>query len=1206
MKRLRPTLHAIGSLWFAAILLMLLLVSMASATAFEARHGLERARAEFYGAWWFEGLLWLLGVNTLISLMLRFPYSRKLVGFGLTHVSILIILVGALVTKLWAFEGTIGLAEGQSTSVVSDRGREALVLLRQSNETRTSVDLPPHVFGGFRHVQAPAAPALTHAGATVRVREYLPDSRVRRRITAVDIPRAPAAAQIALSAGEMDGRWIFAGQPRQVDALQILLRRADDAAEIQRWLAATEDPAAAGGRLLVQVEDEEVSVPVSSALAAPVSIRNGAYTLRVLRVLERATVGEGGAITDEPNRAPNPAVEIQINGPSATDRRILFANFPGFRRGDYSLPDVSVRYEAASIAPPRAPIELLADEQRVLYARFAPADNPPQIQPVRQNEPLTTPWPNVQLVVQQYLPHAREIEDVELIVPPRQERTPAIRLQLEAGAEREEVWLRKRQSLVIGLGGERYELAYLNREVPLSFSVTLRDFQLGLYPGGASPRSYQSLVDFRDGATGNVQTKTISMNSPTEHGDYLFFQSGFDQQGGREFSFLSVTRDPGQPIVFLGYVLLMVGTVVVMTTRLLTRRPQPSRNATPPAAAALLLCLTLSAPLAVGASPELPANPDLAPLRSLPVQYDGRYPPLDTLAREVVRSVTGTEAFEGADPLRMLLSWTFSPDRWTDQPLIPITSDALRAELRLPAEREMFSYDELVRHRHLVSLISQLSSRQPGTPLDDLERKVEGIYSQLVQLQQVFSNRAIPLIPDPSSTIAPWRTIGTITAGDPAALQAVQATWRALGDALLADDAAVFAATAERLRDQLVELPAAYRPTPVQLARELRYNALQPFRIGWLLLLGGAVLSLLGAVFTRNALRRRGQPAARASATEGRALVRVLALLATLTGFGIVSYGLWMRGAIADRVPAANMYESLLFLSWGAALFAIAAAIVAAFVPRGQVVAITAGVIAWLSLMLADLLPIDPAIKPVAPVLLDTAWMAIHVPVIMVSYAVLAIAVAVAHAQLVLMALAPGRREMSQRIDLVHYWYVLVGAALLAAGIITGSMWGAYSWGRYWGWDPKEVWSLVALFGYLAILHVRVDQERVIGWTRWAALALTIVVFGLIALSLKPLSLTQLSLLLIAGGVSAFFVFARGAFATALKSVVAFWLIIMTYVGVNYVLGMGLHSYGFGRGAVVRWLFLVGGLDLALILACGLIYVLRRRGASQPVYSVNV
>jgi ABC-type transport system involved in cytochrome c biogenesis permease subunit len=192
----------------------------------------------------------------------------------------------------------------------------------------------------------------------------------------------------------------------------------------------------------------------------------------------------------------------------------------------------------------------------------------------------------------------------------------------------------------------------------------------------------------------------------------------------------------------------------------------------------------------------------------------------------------------------------------------------------------------------------------------------------------------------------------------------------------------------------------------------------------------------------------------------------------------------------------------------------------------------------------------------------------------------------------------------------VHYWYAIVGAYLLAVGIITGSMWGAASWGRYWGWDPKEVWSLVALLGYMAILHVRVDQERTPSWVYGLGAVLALTVFALVMRHFTPLSPTTLGVFAVTAVASLVFVLARGPFATGLKSILAFWLIIMTYVGVNYVLGIGLHSYAFGKGAVVRYMFLLGGIDLALIAVCTLVYVVRRQftsaGPAAPVAaSVN-
>jgi len=183
---------------------------------------------------------------------------------------------------------------------------------------------------------------------------------------------------------------------------------------------------------------------------------------------------------------------------------------------------------------------------------------------------------------------------------------------------------------------------------------------------------------------------------------------------------------------------------------------------------------------------------------------------------------------------------------------------------------------------------------------------------------------------------------------------------------------------------------------------------------------------------------------------------------------------------------------------------------------------------------LTDLLPIDGFIHPVPPVLAGTPWLAIHVPIIMVSYSVLALGMVIAHMQLGFTIFAPARREAIARMGELLYWYVLVGSTLLIAGILTGSMWASSSWGRYWGWDPKEVWSLVAFLAYMAILHAR--AERLVG-----------------------------------------------NFGVAAWSIAAFQTILMTYLGVNFVLASGLHSYGFGDSSVLRSMVAVAAVETAFI-----------------------
>ncbi len=572
----------------------------------------------------------------------------------------------------------------------------------------------------------------------------------------------------------------------------------------------------------------------------------------------------------------------------------------------------------------------------------------------------------------------------------------------------------------------------------------------------------------------------------------------------------------------------------------------------------------------------LPGSLDLSTIRSITVQHDGRWPPLDTLARDLVWSVTGTTRFDGHDPVLLVLAWTFDSQRWIHEPLISVGPAELRGELELPASKGSFSFMDLVNHRPLLAQFEILRKMEGGGAMDPLQSKVSDIRVKLGTLDEIFGGRSLCLIPDVQDANGLWRPIARVGAEGQTS---VQSAWTALGAAFLKDDATAFAAASEQLASALDALPAAYRPGPDSTATELRYNRINPFGVGWMLMAVGAAFSLLALAVRKTWFDR-------------------LVAVPLVVAFLLISYGIMLRWQIAGRVPASNIYESLLFLGWGVGLFAV----IAMFVFNNRLVPMTASIMAALSLFLADLLPVDPFVRPPPPVLMDTVWMAIHVPIIMVSYSVLAIGVLIAHLQVVTMAVAPGRTKLVAAIDDLHYWYIHVGSILLLAGIVTGSMWGASSWGRYWGWDPKEVWSLVALLGYLTILHVRLDTARVPVWAYAVGGALVLGVLGISAYRLDAVTPVKALSLVGATVALALFVLARGRFATAVKSILCFWLILMTYVGVNFVLGMGLHSYGFGKGAVVHYMFWFGGGDLALLAIFSFVYLIwGRRSTSDGI-----
>jgi ABC-type transport system involved in cytochrome c biogenesis permease subunit len=195
----------------------------------------------------------------------------------------------------------------------------------------------------------------------------------------------------------------------------------------------------------------------------------------------------------------------------------------------------------------------------------------------------------------------------------------------------------------------------------------------------------------------------------------------------------------------------------------------------------------------------------------------------------------------------------------------------------------------------------------------------------------------------------------------------------------------------------------------------------------------------------------------------------------------------------------------------------------------------------FICLAFAENLPIDPAINPLVPVLAHTYWLSVHVMTVMLSYSAFAIAMVLGHVMLTVELVFQRQRiDLLTSLSKLLYKTLQVGVLFLAAGIIFGAIWANESWGRYWGWDPKETWSLITFFVYLAIIHARFA-----GWLRH---------FGLAA-----------------------------------SAILGFLAVVMTYYGVNFILAAGMHAYGFSEGGQI-WVGIYATTELAIIAAAWIRY----------------
>ncbi len=509
--------------------------------------------------------------------------------------------------------------------------------------------------------------------------------------------------------------------------------------------------------------------------------------------------------------------------------------------------------------------------------------------------------------------------------------------------------------------------------------------------------------------------------------------------------------------------------------------------------------------LLVGSAFAADIVPDDAQLAQLAVQDRGRKKPFTTLAQESLLTLTGksdyqpTEVSPKQNAATVLIDLWMQPDKWERKPLIQVSYQPLAVGVMgLPAKQKLFSYREIADSVPLRTLLTDLQRQRMRTPnaeLTPLQKQAQQL-AERVRLYESWARGQVALVPHPSKTDGIWLPIQDIgNYYNDASGAAAQNAFVAMREAWLKNDAATFDTAVGKLSKQLAALSPGVYPTPDELAFERFYQHFHPFRWAWIAYALAAIV--LGV--TSGWLEKPGYK---------------LGWILILLGFGFQIFGFYSRIAIAGRPPVTNMYETVVWLAFGTVLFAI----ILEAIYRCRYFLLAAAPVAVLSLVLADALPtvLDSSINPLVPVLRNNFWLIIHVLTITLSYAAFALAMAVAHIVLGKILANPKRNDLAM---LHNYLYrtLQVGVLLLATGTILGGVWANYSWGRFWDWDPKETWALIALLCYLLVLH-----GRIAGW--W------------------------------------------GGFGLAVGSVVCFLAVLMAWYGVNFVLGKGLHSYGFGTG----------------------------------------
>lgn len=495
-------------------------------------------------------------------------------------------------------------------------------------------------------------------------------------------------------------------------------------------------------------------------------------------------------------------------------------------------------------------------------------------------------------------------------------------------------------------------------------------------------------------------------------------------------------------------------------------------------------------------------------LKYLPVQEGGRIKPYDSFSREMLEIVYGKASFEGRGASEIVLTWMLSPEAWHDKKVFEVKNHQVLEALHLPLEQRYYTGDELFGNDHFALLRQELQSKRESkeklTPyFQDLQR----LENQYLVFDQLASGRMLRMIPPDKDKGDTWIEVADF---DPVAQKSFtemsQAFINWLGALSRPEDESGMA-TAGTALDKAVEqfetMARSHNPEAYDHASkinvEVEYNKIHPFRWAYIFYLLTAISLLLMWVLNKPGFIKA-------------------AWTFLIVGFACHSFGFAMRMYLMDRPPVSNMYETVIWVSWGVILFAVVLELIYKF----RLTLFAGSMVGLVALVIADFAPtvLDPTLQPLEPVLRSNYWLTIHVMTITISYAAFFLAFGLG--DLGLFYYLKGEEKYADKIKSVItaiYRSMQIGVMFLAPGIILGGIWADYSWGRFWGWDPKETWALIALLGYLAVLHAR------------------------------------------AGGMI------RG-FGMVVTAVISFSLVIMSWYGVNFVLGAGLHSYGFGAGGV--------------------------------------
>ena len=974
-----------------AILLAIFFISIATATFVENDFGQSVAKKFFYNAKWFE-LVLFFGILNLIGVTLKNKLYRKPVIF-LFHMSFILILLGAGITRYLGFEGTMPIREGSASNTIITEKRY-LTIKAQCDNASDEINKPVLFSFPGRNVFNKNL-QLKNKKLEVTLKDYIPSA---------DLTIEPAEEGSPLA------EIVFQG-----------------------------------------------------------------WNKVILRQGESAQVGN---------------LNVSFDSSEKSDLFLTFKDGMLFFKAPFPVLVTSMSDQTVST--------LEADSLH----RFNPM--------------MLHNFDNHLAVLRKFLPEAR----IKAIPSENEnENNPeALLFTLKSSAETKNLYVSRNNDgsgtpQTVQLNGITVSVSYGSKKVLLPFQIYLNDFIFERYPGSNSPAWYESRVTVNDNINNRSFTKRIYMNHVLKYQGYRFYQASYDED--EKGTILSVNHDwAGTLVTYSGYLIMSISMLLALFQkksrfRFLFDESVKIQNAKKSLVIILLMISTsfLHLSAAEKSVPVVDKEHANAFGELLVQSVDGRIEPINTLSSELLRKISRRTSYKGLTSDQVLLSIMIDPQAWQSQPIVKIGHERIGEIIGENRKYVPFIsfFSKTDGSYLLANYANQANQRKPayrGKFDNEVIRADERVNVLYLTITGAFL-KIFPLKDDANNKwYSPVDAHGKFLTEDsiftnnilPLYLETVK---QAVGTNDWTE--------ADKLLGAMKSFQKKYAgnlyPSDFKTKLEIFYNKADIFpRLSSIYGIVGFLLLLIQFAGIFQAKLKLKVPV-------------MIAMVIILVTFSAHTLALIIRWYVSGHAPWSNGYEALTYIAWAAVLVGII------FSSKSSITLSATSILAFLILNTAHLSWMDPEITNLVPVL-KSYWLIIHVAVITSSYGFLGLGALLAAINIVIMFFEnSGRKDYIdlaiKEITNIIEMTLIAGLYLLTIGTFLGGVWANESWGRYWGWDPKETWALATVIVYAFIVHMRM-------------------VNGL-----------------------------KSQFGFNLASLLGFGSVIMTYFGVNYYLS-GLHSYAKG------------------------------------------